>query len=298
MALAVRALSGDVACLAALRSGLRGRVHSVFARVVNVTVPDGTLFTLASREVDDAPDTLVVDLRSFDGSGVAVGETVAARDGVLAVGRSLAIRFDGARPWVPLLPWYPAQDAPLRRNLDALRAHLARLDRSPDGDAPPQSSAVAIAATARLAQHATALGRALERADLGTAQVEGEALVGLGQGLTPSGDDVLLGLFAVLQLPGGPCEPLRDLGRQIVARAAHRTHAISLCALRAAAEGRVRARIIALLSALIAGEREAMLAALRAVLAIGSTSGGDIVAGIVLGFEAQLHHAWVLRSAA
>jgi len=37
--------------------------------------------------------------------------------------------------------------------------------------------------------------------------------------------------------------------------------------------GRVRARIIALLSALIAGEREAMLAALRAVLAIGSTSG-------------------------
>jgi len=248
--------------------------------------------------VDDAPDTLVTDLRTFDGGGVAIGAPVAAHHGVLAVGRSLAIRFDGARPWVPLLPWYPAQDAPLRRNLDALRAHVAGLDRSPDGDAPPQSSAVAIAATVRLAQHATALRRALERADLGTAQVEGEALVGLGQGLTPSGDDLLLGLFAVLQLPGGPCEPLRGLGRQIVARAAHRTHAISLCALRAAAEGRVRARIIALLSALIAGDREAMLAALRAVLAIGSTSGGDIVAGIVLGFEAELHHAWALRSAA
>jgi hypothetical protein len=109
---------------------------------------------------------------------------------------------------------------------------------------------------------------------------------------------LLLGLFAVLHLPGGPCEPLRDLGRQILGRAAHRTHAISVCALRAAAEGRVRARIIALLSALIAGERDKMLAALRAVLAIGSTSGRDIVAGIVLGFEAQLHHARVLRSAA
>ena len=298
MALAVRALSGDVACLAVLRGGLRGRVHSVFARVVNVIVPDGTLFTLASREVDDAPDTLVVDLRTFDGSGVAIGAPVAARDGVLAVGRRLAIGFDGARRWVPLLPWYPAQDAPLRRNLDALREHAAGFDSWPDGDAPPQSSAVAIAATARLAQYTTALGRALERGDLETAQVQGEALVGLGQGLTPSGDDVLVGLFAVLHLPGGPCEPLRDLGRQILARAAHRTHAISLCALRAAAEGRVRARIIALLSALIAGEREAMLAALRAVLAIGSTSGRDIVAGIVLGFEAQLHHARVLRSAA
>jgi hypothetical protein len=157
---------------------------------------------------------------------------------------------------------------------------------------------VAIAATARLALHATALGRALERADLETARVQGEALVGLGQGLTPSGDDLLLGLFAVLHLPGGPCEPFRDLGTQIVARAMQRTHAISLCALRAAAEGRVRARVVALLSALTTGERETTLAALRAVLAIGSTSGRDIVAGIVLGFDTQLHHAWVLRSAA
>ena len=273
-------------------------MHSVFARVVNVIVPDGTLFTLASREVDDAPDTLVVDLGTFDGRGVVVGEPVAARDGVLTVGQYLAIRVDGTRPWVPLLPWYPAHDAPLRRNLDALREHVARFDGGPDGDARSQASAVAIAATALLAQHATALGHALERADLETAREQGEALVGLGQGLTPSGDDVLVGLFAVLHLPGGPCEPMRDLGRQIVARAVPRTHAISLCALRAAAEGRVRARIVALLSALIAGERDTMLAALRAVLAIGSTSGRDIVAGIVLGFEVQLHHAWARRSAA
>ena len=298
MALAVRALSGDVACLAALRGGLRARVHSVFARVVNVVVPDGTLFTLASRQMDDAPDTLVVDLRSFDGTGVAVGAPVAAHDRVLAVGRNLAIRFAGASPWVPLLPWYPAHDAPLRRNLDALREHVAAFDANPDRGAPSQTSAVASAAAARLAQHAAALGRALARADVEAARAEGEALVGLGQGLTPSGDDLLLGLFAVLNLPGGPCEPFRDLGRQIVARAAHRTHAISLCALRAAAEGRVRARIVALLSALIAGEREATLAALRAVLAIGSTSGRDIVAGIVLGVEAQLHDAWAQRSAA
>ena len=298
MALAVRALSGDVACLAMLRNGLRGRVHSVFARVVNVIVPDGSLLTLASRAMDDAPDTLVVDLPTFDGRRVAVGAPVATHEGDLLVGQSLAIRSDGARSWVPMLPRYPARDAQLRRNLDVVRQHLAGLHCGPDGVALARSSAAGIAASALLARHTAALGRALELADTGAARVEAEALVGLGQGLTPSGDDVLLGLFAVLHLPGGPCAPLRDLGRQVLARGAHRTHAISLCALRAAAEGRVRARIIALLSALIAGEREAMLAALRAVLAIGSTSGRDIVAGIVLGFEAQLHHARVLRSAA
>lgn len=294
----MRALSGDVACLAALRSGLRGRVHSVFARAVNVIVPDGTLLTLASREVDDAPDTLVVDVRSFDGTGVASGAPVAARDPVLHVGHRLAIRFDVASPWVPLLPWYPEHDAPLRRNLDALREHVAGLDSGSGDDALSRSSGVSTAAAAQLAQHATALGRALEHADLETAQLQGEALVGLGQGLTPSGDDLLVGLFAVLHLPGGPCEPFRDLGRRIVARSAERTHAISLSALRAAAEGRVRARVAALLSTLATGERENVLAALRAVLAIGSTSGRDIVAGVVLGFEAQLHHAWARRSAA
>jgi len=83
-----------------------------------------------------------------------------------------------------------------------------------------------------------------------------------------------------------------------VARAAHRTHAISLAALRAAAEGRVRARVVALLTALTVGGRDDTLAALRPVLAIGSTSGRDIVGGIVLGFEIQLHHAWARRSAA
>lgn len=297
MASAVSALSGDAACLAVLHEGLRGRVHSVFARVINVIVPGGTLLTLASRDVDDAPDTLVVDLRSFDGQGIAIGDPVETREGVLIVAERLAIRLDSARQWAPLLPRYPPHETPLRRNLDAVREHVAALGSEGSAIGPP-ASAVAITASALLAQHAAALGHALACGDVEEALAQGEALVGLGPGLTPSGDDVLLGLLAVLHLPGGPCEPFADLGRQIVARAAHRTHAISLAALQAAAEGSVRARIIALLDAVTVGTREETLAALRPVLAIGSTSGRDIVAGIVLGFEAQLHRAWAQRSAA
>jgi hypothetical protein len=298
MALAVRALSGDVACLAALRAGLGGRVHSVFARAINVVLPEGSLLTVASRDVDNAPDTIVVDCRTFDGLGVTAGDTVAARDRMLVVHERLAIRFDGATPWAPWLPWYPAHDAPLRRNLDAVRELVAGMGDGSCAGAPPDASPVAATASALLARHAGALGRALAQGDMEAAVVQGEALVGLGPGLTPSGDDLLLGLFAVLQLPDGPCERWRELGRRILDRAAHRTHAISLAALRAAADGRVRARIVALLVALTAGDREATLVALRHVLAIGSTSGRDIVAGLVLGLEAQLDHAQALRSAA
>jgi hypothetical protein len=178
-----------------------------------------------------------------------------------------------------------------------VREHLAALDSEGSTIAPP-ASAAAITASALLAQHAAALGHALACGDVEETLAQGDALVGLGPGLTPSGDDVLLGLLAVLHLPGGPCEPFVDLGRRIVALAAHRTHEISLAALRAAAEGRVRICVVTLLTALTTGGRAETLAALRPVLAIGSTSGRDIVAGIVLGVEAQLHHGRAQRSAA
>ncbi len=172
MALAVRALSGDVACLATLRDGLHGRVHSVFARVVNVLVPEGTLLTLASREVDDAPDTLVVDLPDVRRPGVSRSARRLRRATASSPSAgALAIRFDGARPGRLCCRGTPHRT----RRCVATSTHCERtsagLDRGPDGVAPPQSSAVAIAATARLAQHATALGRALARGDLRRPQV-------------------------------------------------------------------------------------------------------------------------------
>ncbi|HMA09648.1 MAG TPA: DUF2877 domain-containing protein, partial [Ramlibacter sp.] len=86
-------------------------------------------------------------------------------------------------------------------------------------------------------------------------------------------------------LPGSPGHCNANFCVAVVADVERHTNTISAAALKAAARGQVRECIQTLLGELMAGTPEAAAAALAPVLAIGSTSGGDIVAGIVAGFE-------------
>jgi len=117
------------------------------------------------------------------------------------------------------------------------------------------------------------------------AQAQVEALVGFGPGLTPAGDDFLLGLLAALNVPESPCISWRRIGSQVIASAVRRTNAISIAALRHAAQGKVRESLVALCGALLRAEEAAMLPALDRVLAIGASSGTDIALGMLAGFE-------------
>ena len=74
----------------------------------------------------------------------------------------------------------------------------------------------------------------------------------------------------------------------MVAGAERATNSISYAALSKAATGRVRACIAELIKQLIHGETGEFTAPLTRLLAIGSTSGSDIVAGIVSGLRLHL----------
>jgi hypothetical protein len=112
-----------------------------------------------------------------------------------------------------------------------------------------------------------------------------DSLLGLGPGLTPSGDDLLAGLLAT-------CCWLRDdpraaaLGRQVVARSAGRTTALSAALLRCAAHGAAARPVVDLVDA-VAGRRP-LGPALRGLLAVGSTSGHDTARGVHLAAEVLL----------
>jgi hypothetical protein len=278
----VQALSGDHALLGAFeRSPVRGRVHTVFRRVVNLDVGGG-LCTIAGRGLDNGPATLVCDTAGFADTGVHAGDPVAVVGGNLLVGERFAVRLVGARPWHARLPAYPADAARLRDNLDLAREQIASARVRCDADDDALGAMTAVTIDRRVA----ALRDALRRGDRSAACEHGRSLVGLGRGLTPTGDDVLVGLFAVLHVPGGPLHRFAGLCSDIVADAQLRTNAVSIAALEAAARGRVRESIHALLHSLMGGSRTAVRAALAAVLAIGATSGNDIASGVVAGFDA------------
>ena len=101
------------------------------------------------------------------------------------------------------------------------------------------------------------------------------ALVGLGPGSTPTGDDLLAG--ALLTLRAADIDT--GLGAA-VAGLADRTTELSASLLRAAAQGYAVPELCALVTAAVAGNDDRAATAARAVTRLGHWSGADLVAGV------------------
>jgi hypothetical protein len=270
----VRAVSGEEGLLRRLASGTyRARVHSVFASVVNLEcASSGTLQTLACSHVDNAPATLVVDLRSFAPPRLAKGATVRCTGTTLCSGSALEVSLEGVEPWSPALPDWPRAGMPVQWLRDLL-----------DGEGGPRGGEGALGR--RLGELTGALEAALRHGDLDRAYAHGARIVGLGRGLTPAGDDYLVGLATISNLPGSPVGDLRPLLVQLADDAAERTNDISRAAMVHAAQGRVRQSIIELVSAMARGDRPEAERRGAQVMGIGASSGADILTGMLAGLE-------------
>ncbi len=120
-----------------------------------------------------------------------------------------------------------------------------------------------------------------------------EALIGLGPGLTPAGDDLLTGLIAVTILLSEAlaiCPNFyQQFGNTVLERAQDRTTLLSVNWIEYATRGEVSQPLGYLLQALVLPIQPQRLEALaRAVLTSGATSGADLLAGIILGSQCLL----------
>jgi hypothetical protein len=288
------ARSGDAALLAAPLPSLLGaaRIHSVFERVVNVETGRGRLLTLAFADADNAPDALVVNIRRWVGLGLAPGLAVRYAHGALALGGLLAISLAHATPWRCRFPAYPEDDDRMRTNLtqaqDILSQQGTGIGVGGKDTTRHRENDVDRVLRRIFGQACDGLYRALAAGDLMQAQPHAAQLIGLGPGLTPAGDDFLLGLLVALNIPESPAYALRALGDFVLACAVRQTHAISLAGLRQAAAGQARESIVGLCEALLLGDPTDIRPGLERVLQIGSSSGTDIALGLLTGFRLQL----------
>ena len=116
------------------------------------------------------------------------------------------------------------------------------------------------------------------------------AIAGCGVGLTPSSDDLLTGYMAMLHALSaiGVLGDVVPMTRAIASRAAQRTNRISGAFLLHSGEGYVSEDVLRLLALLCSGaDGQRVRDAAARVAAFGSTSGSDILTGIVL---AIIHH--------
>jgi hypothetical protein len=111
-------------------------------------------------------------------------------------------------------------------------------------------------------------------------------LCGRGVGLTPSGDDMLAGWMALHWLLYGPEPHLIAACQRICEIASVQTHILSQCWLGYAAQGDVALPVRDLLIAMTKEDNEELEISTQAVLAMGATSGYDLIHGILSGLNA------------
>ena len=111
------------------------------------------------------------------------------------------------------------------------------------------------------------------------AQRRPEQLVGLGRGLTPAGDDFLVGYLAFLHRYGAE----KDLNalRDVLHELRHKTTALSQAFLTRAMEGEFSAPVLELFTAAERGKQEEILSCTARLCAVGHTSGSDLLGGIL-----------------
>ncbi len=280
------------------RPNFEAEVHSVFRTTVNLRrTDDAILLTLLLSPGPDLPQG--VRIPSVDAAvlqRLRMGASAICRDDTLMIGDDLVVDLhDALRPGLSLSSLHadlmdPGVQTAWRHASEALRRKCAGLDSArqpPPGESQHASHELIVARRLEIIERS--ILEATAAYDTPSSSSLGE-LIGLGSGLTPSGDDFLVGYLAGLW-----CTIKRKPERlsflvataDLVARLSTRTNDISRTYLCLAARGQVSSLLLDLASCICtpASETE-VAAAAEAAMHFGQTSGIEAVRGLLLGLAA------------
>ena len=128
-----------------------------------------------------------------------------------------------------------------------------------------------------------ALGNALDADDPDAVPVAARPLLGLGAGLTPSGDDLVGGAIFGKRLASRADGRWTLVGRKLSREIRSRSNVVSAALFSDLAAGRSFAPLHDLVQALIMEDDEGALRAARSLVAIGHSSGWDMLVGFLMG---------------
>jgi hypothetical protein len=277
----------------------RGRVHSVFERACNIETRTGELVTLLAEGLGNVPHgiRLAGPVAPFESWLIPGQNAILDKVALRVPDAGITVDLSGAAVWrgavvavsMDLCSMDPGGGA-IAVALRELRATL--YERAPEqgfapllaGHANPRSS-FERAFAARLSHTLPLLARATERRDVPAIADVAARLAGLGPGLTPSGDDFIVGYLAALWSRAGfengidaMLHPLANALAPLFLR----TNAISRQMLSDAAQGRFAQRLIDVTGA-VAGVGDVVDATAHA-LASGHSSGADTLCGLLFGY--------------
>jgi hypothetical protein len=238
-----------------------GVVHSVFDHAVNLMIC-GDMWTLLAKTRADLPFGIRVTLTKFDTLSLRRGDRVTVRSGFVGIGPRLVVDCRVTPRWMPVNETMTAPGMERRLAAVAAAAHGRSWHDS--------------AQMAHAVRSAVSDGKRLDDV---LARV-----VGRGPGATPSGDDVLVGVLAVLTCSRSGAagdSAAKALGRSLMPLLP-RTTDVSGQLLRQAVNGLFCRDLHELVSGLLGAPSPRQLGdKVRRVIEIGATSGADMCEGLL-----------------
>ena len=262
-----------------------GRIVAVFSSVFYVSLDTG-LLCITRADVDPGPFSVITTVPrhvDFRACGLAVNQNAYAEDRRIVVPGRLEVDLKSTEEWTPDVIREHPDPVAIERGLNRLRNCLP-LDTVGNGFggylvkgySPDEGDPVGLSARAPIL---AARGYA-ERAGDGMPDDcdWAKPLIGLGPGLTPSGDDFLGGFMVALHAIGKQVAA-RQLWLAIRSDACAATNPISIAFLSAAAKGRGGASLHATIAAVLSGDDPTT--ALARLARLGHSSGWDALVGVV-----------------
>jgi hypothetical protein len=272
------------------RTRFNGVIHSVFDQACNIRVDDGRLLALLLPCLGNVPHGALIAAPAGFGFArhLTVGGPVGCRADVLRVAQ-LSIDLGTAKPWRADLA-AAGVDLSVPQVARAWRTAWRVLGQR----RPREGDAQAALLSRTVDRRGLCLARATRHLRVREATRAVESLIGCGPGLTPSGDDLMVGFLAGLWSTAGDDPGQRAFRRALcatVAGLARATGDISRVYLTHASRGRFAEPLATLAArigdgATVGAIEQVSAAALR----VGHSSGGDGVLGLLLGLAAWSAH--------
>lgn len=266
--------AGLIAHAALVRAAGTATVYAPLSASIYMTAGDDLIWLGPAASALHARAVLCAEARALTARSPRAGDTI-----VLDVGR--------------IEPWRPPPGPRTGSEAAAMVAGAGRLGAGlhsigmPDGFARLWTGAAPSFPLVECGGRARALAEACVGDDAEAAATASVALLGLGGGLTPSGDDFVGAAFfarvLLAQAGAADADHWRDAAARVRAAAPARTHPISVALLGDLLDGCAYGPLHDLAHVLATRAPAAAADAARRLVGIGHTSGWDMLAGFVAG---------------
>ncbi len=232
-------------------------VLHVFDRACNLINEQKDVLSIVAPKIGNGPFNLVLETDSLFVEHLSIESIVSASANQLVLG-DLTIHTAGAQLWDASPDWEL-----LNSRRDEIAQRMLALTFPDHQFSNPLTAS---------------LSSALLEADVSAAKTIASKLAGLGQGLTPSGDDFMMGALHAAWILHPP-KVATDLAQGVAESAAPLTTSLSAAWIRSAGRGEAGELWYQFFNALVAGDEIRIKESVEKILAVGETSGADALAG-------------------